>query len=118
MNAVWVTGMFEAILGSEKLSLVISSTDINAAMAHLKEMPEALLNKMPSAWGKEQFLMWLKDELPSKIAVGDSFQVFTGVYAHIVPVNHGYLNAPSDKRLLLILSVRAWHTDLNQLTEL
>lgn len=110
--------MLETIFGGEQPSIVISSTDIEAAIEHLKAMPEAVLNKMPSVWGKEQFLIWLKEELPKKIAVGDSFQVSTGVYAHIVPVGHGYLNAPDDKRLLVILSVRSWHTDLDQLTEL
>jgi hypothetical protein len=40
--------MFKAILGSKKLSLVISSTDINSAIDPLMKMPEAVLNKMPS----------------------------------------------------------------------
>lgn len=91
--------MFEAILGGERPSVVIGSTDIEVAIAHLKTMPEAILNKMSSVRSKEQFLIWLKGELPKKIAVGDSFQVS---YAHIVPVGHGYLNAPDNERLLVI----------------
>jgi hypothetical protein len=110
--------MFDAILGAKQPSLVVSATDIDAAIEHLKSMPEAVLNKMPTAWGKEQFLIWLKEELPTKIAVGDCIQVSTGVYAHIVPVGHGYLNAPDDHRHLVILSVRSWHTDLDQLTDI
>ncbi|EJG1066072.1 hypothetical protein OH457_12420 [Vibrio sp. 2art] len=98
--------------------LVISDSDINAALQHLNALPHTLTATMPQPWAKQTFLEWLKGSLPKKIEYGVHFDVATGVYAHVVPVGHGYSNYPNDERSLIILSIRSSNTDLDNLNAL
>lgn len=103
---------------SKVKKLVISDSDVNAALEHLNSLPYAVTSTMPQTWAKQIFLEWLQESLPKKIQYGVHFDVATGVFAHIVPVGHGYLNYPNDERYLIILSIRTNNTDLNSLNEL
>lgn len=98
--------------------LVISDSDIDAALQHLNSLPLTITATMPQPWAKQTFLEWLKESLPKKIQYGDHFDVATGIYAHVVPVGHGYSNYPNDDRYLIALSIRSGNTDLDHLNEI
>ncbi|MBY7854362.1 hypothetical protein KW429_11700 [Vibrio fluvialis] len=98
--------------------LVISDSDIDAALQHLNSLPLTITATMPQPWAKQTFLEWLKESLPKKIQYGDHFDVATGIYAHVVPVGHGYSNYPNDDRYLIVLSIRSGNTDLDHLNEI
>lgn len=108
--------MFE-IFASKK-QLLISQTDINEAMIHLNSLPQTITKQMPKAWGQEQFLQWLTESLPKTVNIGDSFSVATGIYGHVLPVGYEYMSAPKDERLQIALSIRKWHTDMDNLVEI
>ncbi|KAB0482378.1 hypothetical protein F7Q91_02945 [Vibrio chagasii] len=103
---------------SKEKELVISDSDIKAALQHLNSLPHTVTATMPQPWAKQTFLEWLKGSLPKKIEYGVHFHVATGVYGHIVPLGHGYQNYPNDERYLVILSIRSGNTDLDSLNTL
>lgn len=107
--------MFSA---SKEKKLVISDSDIDAALEHLNSLPLTVTREMPNPWAKQKFIEWLKESIPKKVEYGTSFDVATGVYGHIVPLGHGYLNYPNDERHLVILSIRSGNTDLDSLNTL
>ncbi|EGR4074159.1 hypothetical protein DDO73_13960 [Vibrio cholerae] len=98
--------------------LVISDSDIDAALQHLNSLPHTVTATMPQPWAKQTFLEWLKESLPKKIQHGCCFDVATGVYAHVVPIGHGLSNYPSDERYLIVLSIRSVNTDLDHLNKI
>lgn len=98
--------------------VMISDSDIDAALLFLNSLPYTITKKMPQPWAKQQLIDWVVKSMPRKIRVGDTFEVGTGVYAHIVNVNHGLLNPERDPRLLVILSIRSTTTDFSALNEL
>lgn len=98
--------------------LVISQKDINEAMIHLNSLPHKITKDMPDSWGQTQFIQWLTESLPKRVNYGDHFSVATGVYGHVVPVGHRYMNAPDDESLLIILSIRKWNTNMGDLVEI
>ncbi|MFM2668633.1 hypothetical protein AAFX24_28220 [Vibrio mediterranei] len=102
-------------MASRNKQLVISDSDIDAALQHLNSLPHTVTATMPQTWAKQTFLECLKQSLPKKIQYGVHFDVATGVYAHVVPVGHGYLNYPNDQRYLIVLSIRSGNTDLDHL---
>ncbi len=109
----------ELMISSTKVKkLVISDSDINAALQHLNSLPHTVTAITPQPWAKQTFLGWLKESLPKKIEYGVHFDVATGVYAHVVPVGHGYSNYPNNERYLVILSIRSSNTDLDSLNAL
>lgn len=107
-----------SIFKENEPDLVISQKDINEAMIHLNSLPHTITKDMPESWGQTQFIKWLTESLPKRVNCGDHFSVATGIYGHVVPVGHGYLNAPDDERLLIILSIRKWHANLSELVEI
>lgn len=106
------------IFKEDEPELVISQKDINEAMIHLNSLPHTITKDMPESWGQTQFIAWLTESLPKRVNCGDHFSVATGIYGHVVPVGHGYLNAPNDERLLIILSIRKWNTSLDGLVKI
>ena len=106
------------MFGKKNRKLIISDSDIEAALAHLNSLPQNVTKSMPNPWAKQQFIDWLKKSIPQKIEYGISFGVATGVYGHVVPVSHGYSSMPDDERYLVILSIRSVNTDLDSLYEL
>lgn len=110
LGSFWVTDFDK--------SLVVSSTDVVAAVTYLNSLPYSALTNMPATWRQEQLLVWIKDELPNKIKVGDSFQLGAGIYGHVVPLGCDLLSFQSGGTLQLIISIRSWNTDINQLIKL
>ena len=107
-----------SFFGIQKQALVISQSDIDEALTHLNSLPHTITKKMPDSWGREQFLNWLVDSLPKRIDYGDHFCVATGIYGHAVPFGFDYINAPKDERLQIVLSIRKWHTNFDELVEI
>ena len=107
-----------SIFKEDEPELVISQKDINEAMIHLNTLPHTITKDMPESWGQTQFIEWLTESLPKRVNCGDHFSIATGIYGHVVPVGHGYLNVPNDERLLIILSIRRWNTSLDDLVKI
>lgn len=106
------------MFGKKKSKLVISDSDIDAALAHLNALPDTSTNDMPKPWAKQQLIEWLQQSLPQKIETGISFDVATGIYGHVVPLGFGYSKHPHDERYLVILSIRSSHTNFDRLNDL
>ncbi len=106
------------MFGKKDRKLIISDSDIEAALAHLNSLPQTITKSMPNPWAKQQFIDWLKKSIPQKIEYAISFDVATGIYGHIVPVSYGYRSMPDDGRYLVILSIRSVKTDFDRLNEL
>lgn len=109
-------GFFE--MTAVNSELVVSETDVSAAVTHIKSLPYSALSQLPLTWGAQQFLVWLRDALPKKLKVGDSFQIGSGVYGHVVPLGADFLDFRAEGRLQIIISIRSWNTDLIQLHKL
>jgi hypothetical protein len=105
------------VFNKAQRDLVISQSDIDEALKHLNSLPGTITKSMPKPWGQLQFLAWLSESLPKKVNIGDCISVATGIYGHIVPVGYEFANAPHDERLQVALSIRKWHTDMQNLLE-
>jgi len=102
-----------------KQEIVVSSSDVEAALLHYKQLPQTVTNDMPVGWGKTQVVSWIKEALPKKIMIGETFEVGTGIWGHIKPLGYefvGYSN--SERRYQIVLSFREVITNLNDLVSL
>lgn len=98
---------------------VVSTSDLDAAMAHLNSLPMSITAEMPETWGRQQILTWLSESMPKTLKIGDHFEVLTGVWGHVVPVGFGYSDYSSGgDRLLVVLSIRHHNTDLDNMCDL
>lgn len=102
-----------------KRPVVISASDVQAALSHLNALPYTVTKGMPMNWGQKQVIDWIAQAMPRTLQLGQSFEVGTGIWAHIKPLGYefsGYSD-PAHK-LQIVLSIRSVNTDLNRLTTL
>lgn len=103
----------------DKQELVISSSDLEAALKHLNSMPQTVTQTMPKAWGIQQVKDWLLEDIPVKFGVGDSFEFGSGLWGHVKPLGYEFSNYANDEhRLQILISIRSVKTDLDNLTTL
>jgi hypothetical protein len=103
----------------EKQELVISSSDLDAALKHLNSMPFTVTQIMPEKWGIQQVKTWLLEDIPKRIKVDDCFDFGTGLWGHVKPLGYEFSNYPNDEhRLQILISIRSVKTNLNDLTTL
>lgn len=102
-----------------KLKIVVAEPDVQAAMAHIRNLPFQTKN-WPETWNRKFFL----DHLASSIRhtqIGDCIAVAPGVWAVIKPFGfdlstHSF--GLSDPRLQACLCIRSCATDLGHVTVL
>lgn len=105
------------MFGSNKADLVISETDVQSAMDHLRGLP--FRPATPAAWDRKRLLDQIK-AVTAKAKVGDCFDVAPGVYAIIKPFGIDLLRGEggADECLQVWLCVRGWGTDPERVTSL
>jgi len=107
------------MFGKNKQQIVISSSDVEAALQHYKSMPLTVTNGTPSGWGRMQIISWIREYLPDTVNIGDTFEVGTGIWAHIMPLGYEFMNYQNTEHCLqVILSFRSVCTDLDSLITL
>lgn len=101
--------------------LVVSETDIEAALTHLQSLPYR--NVMPDAWDRKHLLNMLGEAIGKKPKVGQCVNVAPGVFGIIKPFGvdlsalHGK-PSPADGRLQVWLAIRQCGTDPTRITEI
>jgi len=102
-----------------KQPLVISDSDVAAAINHINSLPYTKTKDMPPEWGKKQLIEWVLDSLPNRYGVGTTFPVAAGIWGYIVPLGCEFIDVPrKENKLQVILLIRHVITDLSKLTTL
>jgi len=95
---------------------VISSADVEAALAHINSMPQMARKVMPGKWGFKILEDMLLASLPAKAKSGDCFCLGPGLWGHIRPLEGDFQNHPnSEHRLQVVVSIRSVLTSLDNL---
>ncbi len=105
----------------ERQALVISESDIDAALAHLRSLPHSATAKLPYEWGRKRLLDTIQDEIDVKNKVGDCVAIAPGVWALIKPFGVDLMMRKSERteqRHQVWLLVRPAGTDPNKITEI
>jgi hypothetical protein len=105
------------MLGTRQQELVVSETDIDAALAHLRTLPYR--PQIPMSWDRQHLLDLLREAIGSKPNIDECHDVAPGVYAIIKPFGIDLVsrNEP-DGRLQVWLLVRSAGTDPTRVTTL
>jgi hypothetical protein len=95
--------------------LVISETDIEAALNHLRNLPYSAA--LPEAWHRKRLLDQLREAIGKRPKLDQCYGVAPGVFAIIKPfgVDLASYYEP-DERLQVWLLIRPCYTDLNRIT--
>ena len=100
----------------KKQEIVISNSDLEAALNHISSMPQTVTQTMPEGWGLKQIKEWLLEDMPKEVVVGDSFNFGCGLWGHVMPLGYEFSNYPNDEhRLQILISIRSAKTDLDNL---
>lgn len=105
------------MFGTKKVDLVISETDVQGALDHLRRLP--FQPAAPAAWDRKRLIDQIAAET-AKAKIGDCFDVAPGVYAVVKPFGVDLLRGQGrfDGRLQVWLCVRSWGTDPERVTSL
>ena len=97
--------------------LVVSETDIEAALKHLRSLPFS--PPIPLSWDRQWLLIQIRDIVGVNRKIKQCFYVAPGVYAIINPfgVDLGGFKLNSGK-LQVWLAIRSHGTDPNRITKL
>lgn len=92
--------------------IVISEPDIEAAIAHLRELPHSVSAKMPEEWSRKRFLDTLTATLRANPKAKGALPVAPGVWAIVQPFGVDLAGswASDDRRQVWVL-LRAVGTD-------
>ena len=80
----------------KKQEIVISNSDLEAALNHINSMPQTVTQTMPEGWGLKQIKEWLLEDMPKEVVVGDSFNFGCGLWGHVMPLGYEFSNYPND----------------------
>lgn len=103
------------------INLVVSETDIEAALLHLRNLPYQ--KSMPMAWDRKHLLDMLRESIGKKPKVGQCINVAPGVFGIIKPFGVDLAKTTSsfkgsEGRLQVWLAIRQCGTDPTRITEL
>lgn len=107
------------MFGSSKQEVVVSETDIDAALNHLRTLPYRAA--LPVAWDRQRLLNQLREVLGQRLRVDQCHGVAPGVFAIVKPfgVDLASQGEPDgDGRLQVWLLIRPCGTDPNRITRL
>ncbi|MFM0265492.1 hypothetical protein [Paraburkholderia sediminicola] len=99
------------------VEIVISEPDLEAAVAHLRQLPRSVTAQMPLEWSRKRFLDTLKATLRVNPRAKGVLPVAPGVWALIQPYGvdlAGSLDDTSRRQIWILL--RSVGTDPAQLT--
>ncbi|HHU2837208.1 hypothetical protein VCX83_19520 [Aeromonas caviae] len=105
------------MFGSTKQEMVVSETDIEAALDHLRTLPYRAA--LPVAWDRQRLLNQLREAIGQRPKIDQCHGVAPGVFAIVKPfgvdlVAHG----EPDGRLQVWLLIRPCGTDPSRITRL
>ena len=105
------------LFGRSKQELMVSDTDVEAALEHLRALPHR--PTLPVSWDRQRFLAQLREAIWPLPKVNQCYAVAPGVFAIVKPfgVDLAGLRA-HDGRLQVWLTVRSHGTDPNRITRL
>lgn len=102
----WVTSM---ILGGRQ-ALVISEADIEAALDHLRSLPQTA--PLPVNWHRQRLLLQIREAIGKRPKLSDCVPVAPGVFAYIRPSGVDNLSPEEFQgRLQVWLLIRGCGTD-------
>ncbi|WP_025139588.1 hypothetical protein [Achromobacter sp. DH1f] len=106
------------VFASKNREIIISNSEIDAAMAHLRAMPHR--SPMPPSWDRQRFLNQLRAAVGSHPKVDHHYAVAPGVYAILMPFGCDRLGAAdsADDRLQAWLLIRPMPDGTDRLTTL
>jgi hypothetical protein len=92
--------------------LLISETDIEAALGHLRDLPHA--GNLPWSWHRKRLLDAIRDALPPYPLIGGMVQVAHGVFASVQPFGWDMTDSQdhdNTDRMQVVLAIRSHETD-------
>ncbi|TWY25641.1 hypothetical protein FR965_25860 [Serratia marcescens] len=105
------------MLGTRPQKLVVSETDIDAALSHLRALPYR--PQIPMSWDRQQLLDLLCEAIGNRPKINECHNIAPGVFAIIQPFGIDLLSCGEpDGRLQVWLLVRSAGTDPTRLTTL
>lgn len=105
------------MLGRHKQKLVVSETDIEAALAHLRALPYQ--TPLPLSWDRQHLLELLRETIGDKPKINECHDVAPGVFAIIKPFGIDLVSrGEPDGRLQAWLLIRSNGTDPTRVTTL
>lgn len=105
------------MLGIRKQKLVVSETDIEAALAHLRMLPYRAA--APMSWDRQHFFNLLREAMHGKPKINEYYSVAPGVFAIIKPFGVDLVSSGEpDGRLQVWLLIRSSGTDPTRVTTL
>lgn len=101
----------------KKQTLVVSETDIDQALTHLRALPYRA--QYPMSWDRQHLLNLLSEAIGNRPQMNDYYSVAPGVFAIIKPFGIDlYSRAEPDDRMQVWLLIRSSGTDPNRVTVL
>lgn len=102
---------------SEPSGVVISESDIDAALDHLRRLPYR--PSTPASWDRQRLLLLIRECIGEEPVIGQFNQIAPGVYAVIKPMGVDLENYDEhDDRRQVWLMTRPWVTHPSRTTEL
>jgi hypothetical protein len=96
--------------------IVISESDIEAALSHLRDLPHR--NPMPDPWDRQRLLNSLRKVLARQPHINNCMAVAPGVFAIVKPFGADLAAHAPDARWQVWLLIRPWGTDRTRVTRL
>ncbi|WP_221180268.1 hypothetical protein [Salinisphaera japonica] len=97
--------------------VVISETDIDAVLNHLRRLPYRTAT--PASWDRQRLLLLIRECIGKKPVIGQFNEIAPGVFAVIKPMGVDLTNYhDSHGRYQVWLMIRSWGTDLARITDL
>ncbi|MGE4781559.1 hypothetical protein [Yersinia enterocolitica] len=105
------------MLGRQKQKLVVSETDIDTALAHLRAL--AYGTPFPMSWDRQHLLNLLHETIGNRPQINKCHDVAPGVFAIIKPFGADLVSrGEPDGRLQVLLLIRSSGTDPTRITTL
>lgn len=105
------------MFGNSKREVIISETDIESALDHLRSLPYR--TSLPVSWDRQRLLHQLRDALGQRPKIDQCHCVAPGVFAIIKPFGVDLIaHGEPDWRLQIWLLIRPCGTDPTRITRL
>lgn len=105
------------MLGTRQQKLVVSETDIDASLAHLRALPYR--PQIPMSWDRQHLLDLLCESIGNRPKIDKYYDVAPGIFAIIKPFGIDLVSHDKpDGRLQVWLLVRSVGTDPTRVTTL
>lgn len=103
-------------------AIVVSETDVEAALEHLRNLPSSGAGALPTTGGRQHLLNLIREALGPSPKLNDFVGIAPGVWALVKPfavdvARHGR-DSPNEDRLQVWLLIRPARTDVHRIVEL